>query len=78
MTDHFAVSKSNSDLIKTNNACNNNLKEHLEVLTDTDTEVDITRGNYSNSTAIKILDDIAKSPTDSNVSCPSITNFQLQ
>lgn len=75
MTNNFAVSKSNSNLIKTNNVCNDNLKEHLEVLTDTDTEVDITRGNYSNSTAIKILDDIAKSPIDSNVSYPSITHF---
>lgn len=75
MTNHFAVGKSNLDLIKTNNVCGDNLKQHLEVLTDTDTEVDITRGNYSNSTAIKILDDIAKSPIDSNVSRPQITKM---
>lgn len=35
--------------------------------------MDITRGNYSNSVAIKILDDVAKSPTDTNVS----TSYEL-
>lgn len=51
------------DLIKTTND-SNNLKEHLQVTINTD----ITSGNYSYSTAIKILDDVAKSPVDSNVS----------
>lgn len=47
----------------------NNFKDHLEVLNNTNnTNNDITRGNYSNSTAIKILDDVAKSPIDTNVS----------
>lgn len=61
---NFVVNKTNSSVVKTTND-NDNLKEHLEDLNRTD--IDITRGNYSNSTAIKILDDIAKSPTDSNV-----------
>lgn len=42
----------------------NNLTEHLQVKINTD----ITSGNYSYSTAIKILDDVAKSPVDTNVS----------
>jgi len=42
------------------------LKEHIEVSNTID--IDTSRRNYSNSTAIKILNDIAKSPVDSNVS----------
>lgn len=59
----FTVNKTNLDLIKTTND-SNNLKEHLQVTINTD----ITSGNYSYSTAIKILDDVAKSPVDSTVS----------
>ncbi|XP_027853757.2 zinc finger protein 182-like isoform X2 [Aphis gossypii] len=55
------LNKTNLDIIKTTNDCNN-LKEHLQVTINTD----ITSGNYSYSTAIKILDDVAKSPVDSN------------
>jgi len=42
----------------------NNLTEHLQVKINTD----ITSGNYSYSTAIKILDEVAISPADTNVS----------
>lgn len=59
----FTVNKTNLNIIKTTND-SNNLKEHLQVTINTD----ITSGNYSYSTAIKILDDVAKSPVDSNVS----------
>lgn len=53
----------NSDIMKATND-SNNLKEHLQVKINTD----ITSGNYSYSTAIKILDDVAKSPINTNVS----------
>jgi len=49
----------------------NNLTEHLQVKINTD----ITSGNYSYSTAIKILDDVAKSPVDTNVSLLLMNNF---
>lgn len=65
--DQIAVNKTNSSVVKTTND-RDNLKEHIDNLNTTD--IDITRGNYSNSTAIKILDDVAKSPTDSNVRKP--------
>uniref|UniRef100_A0A2S2R835 Zinc finger protein n=1 Tax=Sipha flava TaxID=143950 RepID=A0A2S2R835_9HEMI len=48
---------------KTNNV-SDNLKEHLEIINNTD--IDPTIENYSNSTAIQIFDDIALSPTDTN------------
>ncbi|XP_060880467.1 zinc finger protein 665-like isoform X3 [Metopolophium dirhodum] len=50
-----------TDFNKTTND-SNNLTEHLQVKINTD----ITSGNYSYSTAIKILDDVAKSPVDTN------------
>ncbi|XP_026810472.1 zinc finger protein 665-like [Rhopalosiphum maidis] len=55
------LNKTNLDIMKTTND-SNNLKEHLQVTINTD----ITSGNYSYSTAIKILDDVAKSPVDTN------------
>lgn len=65
--DNFTANKTNSDVLKI--SCDShNLKEHLEVLNSTD--IDVTRGNYSNSTAIQILDDVAKNPVDKNVSHP--------
>ncbi|XP_015378345.1 PREDICTED: zinc finger protein Xfin-like, partial [Diuraphis noxia] len=64
--DHFQniytdFNKSELDTTKTTNE-SNNLTEHLQVKINTD----ITSGNYSYSTAIKILDDVAKSPVDTN------------
>lgn len=47
------------------------MTEHLQVKINTD----ITSGNYSYSTAIKILDDVAKSPVDTNVSLLVINYF---
>lgn len=70
--DNFTVDKTNSDVLKVN-CDSHNLKEHLEVLNSTD--IDVTRGNYSNSTAIKILDDVAKNPVDKNVSYPKINVY---
>lgn len=71
--DNFTVNKTNSDILKI--SCDShNLKEHLDVLNSTD--IDVTGENYSNSTAIKILDDVAKSPVDKNVSYPLI-NIQI-
>lgn len=70
--DNFTVNKTNSDILKI--SCDShNLKEHLEILNSTD--IDVTRGNYSNSTAIKILDDVAKNPEDKNVSYPLINVY---
>jgi len=60
---YFTVNKTELDITKTTND-SNNLTEHLQVKINTD----ITSGNYSYSTAIKILDDVAKSPVDTNVS----------
>jgi hypothetical protein len=57
---------------KTNNV-SDNLKEHLEIINNTD--IDPTIENYSNSTAIQIFDDIALSPTDTNVSSLLSINF---
>ncbi|XP_022167998.1 zinc finger protein 107-like [Myzus persicae] len=64
--DHFQeiytdLNKTDLDIMKTAND-SNNLTEHLQVKINTD----ITSGNYSYSTAIKILDDVAKSPVDTN------------
>lgn len=38
------------------------------ILKDNSTDIDITTGNYKNSPAINILDDIVKVPIDTNVS----------
>lgn len=43
-----------------------NLEEIVDDLNNTD--IDITGENYCNSTALRILSDIAKVPTDPNVS----------
>lgn len=64
---NFTVDETNSGEIKTiNNSIN--LKDHLEDLNNIEIDTDTTKGNYSNSIAIKILDDVAKSPIDTNVS----------
>jgi len=67
---NFTVNKTDLDIMKTTND-SNNLTEHLQVKVNTD----VTSGNYSYSTAIKILDDVAKSPVDTNVSEPLINYF---
>lgn len=64
---NFTVDETNSGEIKTiNNSIN--LKDHLKDLNNIEIDTDTTKGNYSNSIAIKILDDVAKSPIDTNVS----------
>ncbi|KAL4149327.1 hypothetical protein QTP88_003296 [Uroleucon formosanum] len=55
------LNKTNLDIMKTTND-DINLTEHLQVKINTD----ITSGNYTYSTAIKILDEVAISPVDTN------------
>lgn len=63
--DNFIVIKPNTNIMKTTNH-RNNLKENVDNLHNTD--IDTTKESYSNSTALKILSDIAKIPSDTNVS----------
>lgn len=64
---NFPVNKTNSDVVKTINN-SSNIKDHLEDLNNIEIDTDTTRGKYSNSIAIEILDNVAKSPIDTNVS----------
>lgn len=64
---NFTVNKTNSDVVKTINN-SSNIKDHLEDLNNIEMDTDTTRGKYSNSIAIEILDNVAKSPIDTNVS----------
>lgn len=64
---NFTVSKVHSDnnTVKTIDDCDD-LTERLDILSNID--IDVTKNNYSNSMAIQILEDVANSPTDTNVS----------